>query len=70
MSMLITRLTSDPRYPLDLSELILDFIGWDWISKQPLSEEHIRQYQNKVNWWHIMIHQTLSTKFTRDFLWN
>jgi hypothetical protein len=41
---------------------------WYWISQyQPLSEDFIRKYQDKVNWYWISKHQHLSEDFIREF---
>jgi hypothetical protein len=42
--------------------------GWDWISvHQQLSENFIREFQDKVNWDYISVHQKLSENFIREF---
>jgi hypothetical protein len=41
---------------------------WKRISQhQKLSEDFIREYQDKVDWGYISIHQTLSEEFIREF---
>jgi len=41
---------------------------WGWISDlQPLSEEFIREFQDKVHWGGISCHQTLSENFMDEF---
>jgi hypothetical protein len=42
--------------------------GWIWISaRQKLSENFIREFQNKVKWEYISINQELSEDFIREF---
>jgi hypothetical protein len=41
---------------------------WGVISdSQKLSEEFIREFQDKLSWWRISYHQTLSEDFIREF---
>ena len=43
-------------------------VNWDNISFcQNLSEEFIREFQDKVNWDNISFYQTLSEDFIREF---
>jgi len=42
--------------------------GWEYISEyQILSEEFIREFQDRVNWFYISAHQTLSDEFRKEF---
>ena len=46
----------------------LDEIGWDYISiNKKLSENFIREFQNKINWGYISEYQKLSEGFIREF---
>ena len=43
-------------------------INWNYISKyQKLSEDFIREFQNKINWHWISHYQNLSEDFIREF---
>ena len=43
-------------------------IDWNNISKhQKLSENFIREFQDKVNWYNISNYQKLSEKFIKEF---
>ena len=52
-----------------LEDLPNEILGnWKEISKfQKLSEEFIKDHQDKVDWVHISQHQTLSEDFIREF---
>ena len=41
--------------------------NWYFISMKPLSEEFIREFEEKVDWVTISKHQTLSEEFIREF---
>lgn len=43
-------------------------VDWPWISEhKELSEEFIREFQDKVSWWHIFNYQKLSKEFRGEF---
>ena len=43
-------------------------ISWNYISEcQTLSEEFIREFEDKVNWYNISTYQTLSEDFIKEF---
>ena len=42
--------------------------NWDYIAKyQKLSEEFIKEYENKWNWNYIAINQKLSEEFIKEY---
>lgn len=56
----------EERYGKPISE----FTEYDWRRTsryQKLSEDFIREYQNKLNWDNISIYQELSDDFIREF---
>ena len=45
-----------------------DSLDWYWISRHKvLSEELIREFQDKVDWFGICIHQKISAGFIAEF---
>ena len=46
---------------------ITNEIDWIHISRQKLSEEFIKKFQDKVNWQYISLKQNLSEEFIREF---
>ena len=42
-------------------------IDWNVISRKPLSENFIREFQNKIDWCYITAYQKLSEDFIREF---
>ena len=53
---------------IERSSEIIGIINWSGISIIPnLSEEFIREFQDKVYWWRISYVQKLSEDFIREF---
>ena len=51
-----------------IKEKGINIVNWKSISQyQTLSEDFIREFQDKVDWMQIFIHQTLSEDFIRQF---
>lgn len=49
---------------------ISEFEGRDWVKisvMQELSEDFIREFQNKLNWYYISKYQKLSDDFIQEF---
>jgi hypothetical protein len=42
-------------------------ISWDTVSRWKLSEDFVREFQDKVNWIYISAKQVLSEDFIREF---
>ena len=40
---------------------------WNIPYEQKLSEDFIREFQNKVDWWNVYHHQYLSKEFIEEF---
>ena len=56
----------EEQYKKPISEF--DEYGWTYISiYEELSEDFIREYQDKVDWYFISSHQNLSEDFIREF---